>query len=194
MNKNSLYTFTVGMSFILLLLSAGVAEIITNTLPTMTVFAQTPPTTTPKPIPTDLNATAIRLGDPLLEQKGRITSQKEIGPDKTEYSFSANGTIRGNLNITNIGSFWTTSRGDNLTYGQGQGVIMTKDGSSQEKANYTFVIIGNTTQEGKPVFRGSSVYNTTATGMLAFLDNLIGIFKGENDEMGDFVSYEWEWK
>ncbi len=194
MNKNSLYTFTVGMSFILLLLIAGVAEIITNTLPTMTVFAQTPPTTTPKPIPTDLNATAIRLGDPLLEQKGRITSQKEIGPDKTEYSFSANGTMRGNLNITNIGTFWTTSRGDNLTYGQGQGVIMTKDGSSQEKANYTFVIIGNTTQEGKPVFRGSSVYNTTATGMLAFLDNLIGIFKGENDEMGNFVSYEWEWK
>jgi hypothetical protein len=102
--------------------------------------------------------------------------------------------MRGNLNITNIGTFWTTSRGDNLTYGQGQGVIMTKDGSSQEKANYTFVIIGNTTQEGKPVFRGSSVYNTTATGMLAFLDNLIGIFKGENDEMGNFVSYEWEWK
>ena len=74
MNKNSLCAFTVGMSFILLLLSAGVAEIITNTLPTMTVSAQTPPTTTPKPIPTDLNATAIRLGDPLLEQKGRITS------------------------------------------------------------------------------------------------------------------------
>ncbi|MBD0360753.1 MAG: hypothetical protein ICV56_08600, partial [Nitrososphaeraceae archaeon] len=65
---------------------------------------------------------------------------------------------------------------------------------SLEKANYTFVIIGNTTQEGKPVFRGSSVYNTTATGVLVFLDNLIGIFKAENDEMGNFVSYEWEWK
>ncbi len=101
--------------------------------------------------------------------------------------------MSGNLNITNIGTFWTISRGDNVTYGHGQGIIMTKDGS-QEKANYTFVIIGNTTQEGKPVFRGSSVYNTTATGMLAFLDNLIGIFKGENDEMGNFVSYEWEWK
>lgn len=38
MNKNSLYTFNVGMSFILLLLSAG-AAIITYTLPTMTVSA-----------------------------------------------------------------------------------------------------------------------------------------------------------
>jgi hypothetical protein len=46
-NKNSLCTFTVGMSFILLLLSAGATAIITNTLPTMTVSAQTPPTTTP---------------------------------------------------------------------------------------------------------------------------------------------------
>jgi hypothetical protein len=192
MNKNSLYTFTVGMSFILLLLSAG-ATIITTTLPNMTVFAQTPPTTTTKPIPTDLNATAIRLGDPLLEEKGRITSQKEMGPDKTEYSFSANGTLKGNLNITNIGTFWTISRGDNVTYGHGQGAIMTKD-DSEEKANYTFVIIGNITEEGKPVFRGSSVYNTTTTGMLAFLDNLIGIYKGEIDEMGNFVSYEWEWK
>jgi hypothetical protein len=49
------------MSFILLLLSAGAAAIITNMLPTMTVFAQTQPTTTPKLIPTDLNASAIRL-------------------------------------------------------------------------------------------------------------------------------------
>jgi hypothetical protein len=171
------------MSSILLLLSAG-AAIITNTmLPTMTI-AQTPSTTTPK-----LNATAIRLGDPLLEEKGRITSQKEIGPDKTEYSFSANGTMKGNLNVTNIGTFWTMSRGDNVTYGHGQGAIMAKDGS-EEKANYTFMIIGNITEEGKPVFRGSNVYNTTTTGMLAFLDNLIGIYKGEIDEMGNFVSYE----
>lgn len=77
MNKNSLCTFNVGMSFMLLLLSVGATAIITNTLPTMTVFAQTPPTTTPKPIPTDLNATAIRLGDPLLEEKGRIKVKKK---------------------------------------------------------------------------------------------------------------------
>lgn len=101
--------------------------------------------------------------------------------------------MKGNLNITNIGTFWTISRGDNVTYGHGQGAIMTND-DSEEKANYTFVIIGNITEEGKPVFRGSSVYNTTTTGMLAFLDNLIGIYKGEIDEMGNFVSYEWEWK
>jgi hypothetical protein len=39
--------------------------------------------------------------------------------------------------------------------------------------------VGNVTEEGKPVFRGSSIYNTSSIGKLAFLDNIMGIFKGD---------------
>jgi hypothetical protein len=173
MNKNILFTFSVVVSAILLLI-AGAGIIITTPSLTTTAYAQT-------------------LGAPFLEEKGKITSQKEIGDNRTEVSFSANGTMRGNINVTNTGTFLSISKGNNVTYAQGQGVIMTRDGSD-EKANHTFQFIGNITQEGKPVFYGSAIYNTNSTGKIAFLDNLMGIYKGEIDEMGNFVSREWQWK
>ena len=37
----------------------------------------------------------------------------------------------------------------------------------------------NFTQAGKTIFRGSVVYSTNSTGNLSFLNNMIGIFKGE---------------
>jgi hypothetical protein len=172
MDKNILLTFSAVISAILLLLITG-AGIITPPL-TTTTYGQT-------------------LGAPFFEEKGKITSQKEIGANRTEISYSSNGTMRGNINVSNTGTFWSISRGDNVTYSQGQGVIATQDDSG-EMANYTLQFIGNITQEGKPVFYGSSIYNTNSTGRIAFLDNLIGIYKGEIDEMGNFVSKEWQWK
>jgi hypothetical protein len=141
----------------------------------------------------------IILGEqPFFEENGKITGQKPLGNNRIEISFSSNGTMKGNIDLTNTGKFWSVSKGGNVTYGQGQGVITTtKDGSS-ELANYTFLIIGNVTEEGKPVFRGSTVYNTapssSSDGKLAFLDNIITVFKGEIDKRGNFVSKEWEWK
>jgi hypothetical protein len=45
-----------------------------------------------------------------------------------------------------------------------------------------------------PVIQGAAAYSTNSTGKLAFLNNMLGIFKAELDEKGDFVSNEWEWK
>ena len=132
------------------------------------------------------------LGEPFFLESGKITSQKELGPDKMEVAYSANGTLKGNVEVTNTGDFVSVSRGNNLTYGQGQGIITTSDGS--EKANYTFLGVGNVTQEGKPIFNGASAYSTNSTGQLAFLNNILGIFKVEIDETGNFVSTEWQWK
>jgi hypothetical protein len=137
----------------------------------------------------------ITLGEPFFEEKGKITGQKPIGDNRTEISYSSNGTMKGNIDVTNTGKFWSVSKGNNLTYGQGQGVITTKDGS--EMANYTFLIISSITEEGKPVFRGSTVYSTESSatnGKLAFLDNILSVFKAEGDKMGNFASKEWEWK
>jgi hypothetical protein len=138
------------------------------------------------------STSTITLGEPFFEEKGKITSQKPIGDNRTEISYSSNGTMKGNIDVTNTGKFWSVSKGNNLTYGQGQGVITTKDGS--EMANYTFLIISNITGEGKPVFRGSTVYSTSSDGKLAFLDNMLSVFKAEGDKMGNFASKEWEWK
>ena len=74
--------------------------------------------------------------------------------------------------------------GDNITFGLGQGVITSADGS--ETANYTFIGIGNVTEEGRPVFYGASDYSTDSTGKLSFLNNILGIFNVEIDQTGKF--------
>jgi hypothetical protein len=66
-------------------------------------------------------------------------------------------------------NFFEYSIGGNLTYAQGEEVIMTRDGS-YEKANLTFQFIGNITQAGKPVSYGSVIYNINPTGRIVFLD------------------------
>jgi hypothetical protein len=61
----------------------------------------------------------------------------------------------------------SVSKGENVTYGKGQGVIMTKDGG--EEADYTLLLIGNITEEGKPAFCVAAVSsNTPSTRKLAF--------------------------
>jgi hypothetical protein len=66
-------------------------------------------------------------------------------------------------------------------------VITTKDGS--ETANYTSIDVGNSTD-----YQGASAYITNSTGQLSFLNGIMGIYKGEADESGNFELKEWHWK
>jgi hypothetical protein len=126
------------------------------------------------------------LEEPFFEEKGRITTQKQIGGDKTQVTFSSNGTFKGNIEVTNTGDLVSVSRVNKGMSAQGQGVVTTKDGS--EKANYTFLQVGKTTKEGKLVLRGCTVWSTDSTGKLAFLDNMLSIVTTEVDETGNFSS------
>jgi hypothetical protein len=132
------------------------------------------------------------LEEPFFEEKGKITGQKEIGDNRSQTTFSAEGTLKGNIEVTNTGDFIDISKGNKVTHAQGQGVITTKDGT--EKAEYTFLAVGNVTEEGKPVFLGSAVYSTDSNGRLAFLNNTISFFKVEVDAAGNFLSIERELK
>ena len=133
-----------------------------------------------------------QLEEPFFEEKGRITSQKEIGGGKTQMTYLSSGKLNGNIEVTNTGDFVEVSKGNKGTSGQGQGVVTTKDGG--EKASYTFLHVGKTTEEGKPVLRGCCVWSTDSTGKLAFLDNMLSFFKVEVDENGNFSSKERELK
>ena len=170
MNKNECICNTVGIVVvILLILGTGV-----STYSSYSVYAQ--PTAT--------------LGEPFLVEQGQITGQKEIGPDRTQFTYSSNGTLNGNIEITGTGNFVSVSKDDNQAFDQGQGVISIKD--TGETANYTFIEVDNATEEGKLVFLGAAVYNTNSTGELSFLNNVLEIFKGEQDvESGNFVSTSW---
>ena len=133
------------------------------------------------------HAQSATLGEPFFVQKGAETIQKEIGPNRTQYTFTANGTINGNIEVIDTGEYVSIAKGNNHTFDQGQGVIKTKDGS--ETANYTFVEVANGTG-----YKGASVYNTNSTGKLSFLDNAVVIFKLGPDESGKYVGKQWLWK
>jgi hypothetical protein len=127
------------------------------------------------------------LGEPFFVEKGKVTVQKEIGPNRTQFTFTGNGTMNGNIEVTNTGEYVGVSKGNNLTFDQGHGVITTKDGS--ETANYTFIEVGNGT-----AYQGASAYSTNSTGKLSFLDNILVIFKGGTDESGNYALEYWHWK
>jgi hypothetical protein len=120
-------------------------------------------------------------------ESGKVTGQKEIGPNRTQFTFASNGTMNDNIEVTNAGEYVSISTGNNLVYDQGKGEIKTKDGS--ETANHTFIEVGNGTD-----FQGASAFSTNSTGQLSFLNNILGIYKGEADESGNFSLSEWHWK
>lgn len=167
MNKNRFTISYTGRIAVMLLLIAGIGA-------TSILFSTA-------------HAQSATLGEPFFVQKGAETVQREIGPNRTQYTFTANGTINGNIEVTDTGEYVSTSKGNHQTFDQGQGVIKTKDGS--EMANYTFVEVAN----GKG-YKGASVYNTNSTGKLSFLDNAVVIFKLGLDENGKYVGKQWLWK
>ena len=167
MNKNRFTTgYTVGIAVMLLLIGGiGAISILFSTS-----LAQ-----------------SATLGDPIFIEKGADTFQREIGPNRTQYAFTSNGTMNGNIEYYKTGEYVSVSKGNNQTFDQGHGVLRTKDGS--ETANYTFVEVANGTG-----YKGASVYNTNSTGKLSFLDNAVVIFKLGLDESGKYVGKQWLWK
>src|SRR6476659_10491417 len=123
------------------------------------------------------------LGDLISEEKGKISSQRvldvEGGIPKIETSFSATGNYRG-VETTATITYWSTPRPGGAIYGEGQGVLMSKDG--QEMATWTGQGIGRFTSPGKIRFTGSLFFETSSTGKLALLNNLVGVFEYEKDD------------
>ena len=133
------------------------------------------------------------LREPFFLETGKITSQKEIGPNSTLITYSSNGTLNGTIEVTNTGNITAVSKGSNLTLDQGQGVVQTKDKS--ETVDYSLLGKERVTHDGKILFHGVVAYSTNSTGKLLFLNNTLGFFKGEGDvESGNFTSREWELK
>jgi hypothetical protein len=132
-------------------------------------------------------AQTATLGEPFFVEKGKVTGQKEIGPNRTQYTFASNGTMNDNIEVTNTGEYVSVSKGNNLVFDQGQGVIKTNEGS--EIANHTFIEVGNGTD-----FQGASAFSTNSTGELSFLNNILVIYKIDGDESGNYAGTQWQWK
>jgi hypothetical protein len=135
------------------------------------------------------------LGDLIGEDKGKVTSQRVLevvaGVPKIETSFSTIGKY-GGVETTEVGTYWASPRPGGAMYGEGQGVLMSKDG--QDMATWTGQGVGRFTSIGKIRFTGSLFFSASSNGKLAFLNNLVGVFEYEADEQGNTSSKVWEWK
>jgi hypothetical protein len=127
------------------------------------------------------------LGAPIFVEKGGDTIKREIGPNTTQYTFTSNGTMNGNIEYSKAGEYISISKGNNMTFDQGHGVLTTKDGG--ETANYTFIEVSNGT-----AYQGASAYSTNSTGKLSTLNNILVIFKGPTNESGNYALKQWPWK
>ncbi|HYA83205.1 MAG TPA: hypothetical protein VEH06_07120 [Candidatus Bathyarchaeia archaeon] len=133
------------------------------------------------------------LGDPFFEEKGKIVSRRVLSVEpevQIEYVIFLNGVINGNLSVTDsVTLVGTLRRGTNgIYYSQGQGIVSTTDGT--DMSTWTSMGIENATNK-KNLLRGSAFYTTMSTGKLAFLKNVMTVFKSETDEDGNISNKEW---
>jgi hypothetical protein len=133
------------------------------------------------------------IGNLIYENKGRITSQTVLEGPTVQTSFSSNGTILNGINsidVTEIGTYTTTPRSNGIFYGEGQGVITSKN---NEIVTWTSQEIGTITPEKKIKFNGSIFFRALSPlGNLAFLDNMMGIFTFEVDSSKNTLTKVWD--
>jgi hypothetical protein len=133
------------------------------------------------------------LGEQIAELKGKVTNQRvlDVEGHSIETSVSVSGSLKGaqvKETLTFIGRPTNTS---GIIHGKGIGVIMAGE---SELATYTGEGIGRIDPSGSINWRGSVFFNTSSTGKLVSLNNLIGVFEVVIDTEGNFSEKTWEWK
>ena len=96
------------------------------------------------------------LGEKLGEESGKITGtrvlESEGGAPKLEVSFQAMGKALG-VETTDIGTYWSLMRPDGSLFGNGQGILMAKDGGA---ASWTGQGIGRFNASGGVTWRSGA--------------------------------------
>ena len=134
----------------------------------------------------------VTIGNQFYQERGAVTTQRvidvNIGPI-FENSYVANGMLRGSIPVTNLGTIKVTIRPGGLFFGEGQGVITNING---DIATWTSHGLGHLSQ-GKVIVIGSVILKTSSTGNLAFLNNMVGVFRQIVDQStGNVDSKVWE--
>ena len=131
----------------------------------------------------------------IIWNKSRLTGSRILNADeyKIEHSLTHEGKLK-DIEITILGAFWAIPTGKNVIYGEGQGIITTKDGEAT--ASFREYRIGHSKGQVGASFRGSVFYKSSIStnGKLSFLNDKIGVFETEINESGISTEKVWEWK
>jgi hypothetical protein len=134
------------------------------------------------------------LGEPIGESRGKITGTRvppfEGEVPKVEVSFESSGKLLG-IELTEIGTYWSIVKPDGFLYGEGQGIMVTKDG---ETVKWKGQGVGKPTGKGSAASWRGAVYYQTSSKNLARLNGIAAVFEYEADENGNTQAKFWEWK
>lgn len=132
----------------------------------------------------------MTLGEQIFDEQGKMTGTRVLPGSKIEVSFQGSGKILG-VEQTDMGTYESVMRPDGVIYGEGQGVVMTKNG---EMISWTATGIGKPT--GTPPaasYRYSCTFQTSSQ-KLARLNTVLGVGEFEVDQNGNYQNQCWEWK
>jgi hypothetical protein len=141
-----------------------------------------------------LNVVApVTIGNQIYQERGVVTTHRVIDVTNNgpifENTYAAQGTVRGSIPVTNVGTIKVTIRPGGISFGEGQGVITNING---DMATWTSHGLGHLSQ-GKVIAIGSVILRTSSTGNLAFLNNIVGVFRQIVDQSNNNVdSKVWE--
>ena len=133
------------------------------------------------------------LGEKIMESTGKVTSRRVLpnsgsGP-KIETSFEASGTLLG-VAHQEWGTYWSELRADGTLYGEGQGVVMSKEG---DIGTWKGSGVGTPTNDGGVRYRGA-IYMQTTSPKWARLTSAALVFEHDVDAQGNSRSQFSEWK
>ena len=132
-------------------------------------------------------------GEKIGEESGRVTSQRVLpspsGSPKMETSFQANTMLLG-VEATDTGTYRSVVRPDGTLYGEGQGIVMGKEG---DLATWKGQGVGTIKKDGAISYRGA-VYYQSSSARWSRLNSVAAIFEYEVDAQGNTRSQLWEWK
>jgi hypothetical protein len=142
------------------------------------------------------NGSNIILGNPQINytEYDKTTSFKPAivnGTHGIKVSFTGYGILNG-IKVTDNGTAFVRSM-SGVLYTVARGVLVSGTGSAAGTVDHIDQAIGHYGVDGKLRDTGI-ILNTKATGNLAFLGNMVGIYKDGPDKSGNIITETWFWK
>ena len=135
----------------------------------------------------------MALGELIAEGQGKIIQYRVLpseGPaPRGENSMRGNTKVLG-VEAVEIATWWGVARPTGVFFGEGQGIITTKDG---EAVTYSGHGIGTPKGVTATSWRGA-VYMQTSSQKLARLSKIVLVYEWDSDENENYTSKSWEWK
>jgi hypothetical protein len=133
------------------------------------------------------------LGEKIGEESGKVTSRRVLanpgGSPKMEVSARTDMTLLG-VKATTTVTYWSVVRPDGTLYGEGQGIVMGREG---DLATFVGQGVGTIKKDGAVSYRGA-LYYQSSSARWSRLNSVAAIFEHEVDTEGNVRSQLWEWK